>query len=79
MIANDKKLVKQLVVMACIMFAFGFALVPLYDIFCEVTGFRTSNEKDTVEQMTVDAERTVDIEFIASAHHSIGEETDWDR
>jgi len=32
-------LVKQLIVVALIMFGFGYALVPLYEVFCKVTGF----------------------------------------
>ena len=33
-----KKTLIKLVVAVPLMFAFGFALVPLYDVFCEVTG-----------------------------------------
>ena len=33
-----KKTLIRLVVAVPLMFAFGFALVPLYDVFCEVTG-----------------------------------------
>ncbi len=29
---------KGLVILVVLMFGFGFALVPLYDVFCEVTG-----------------------------------------
>ena len=46
---NNSILVKRLLLTVAGMFAFGFALVPLYDVFCEVTGFngRTSNEAAT--------------------------------
>lgn len=55
------------------MFAFGFALVPLYDVFCEVTGLNgknysvqsdqpvTSNEEH-IETMIVDLRLTSDPE-----------------
>ena len=33
-----KKTLMKLIVAVPLMFAFGFALVPLYDVFCEVTG-----------------------------------------
>ena len=33
-----KKTLIKLIVAVPLMFAFGFALVPLYDVFCEVTG-----------------------------------------
>lgn len=38
--SRHKGLVTRLVLAAGTMFLFGFALVPLYDIFCEVTGIR---------------------------------------
>ena len=33
-----KKTLTKLIIAVPLMFAFGFALVPLYDVFCEVTG-----------------------------------------
>ena len=33
-----KKTLRRLIIAVPLMFAFGFALVPLYDVFCEVTG-----------------------------------------
>ncbi|GAA0796259.1 cytochrome c oxidase assembly protein [Marinobacterium sediminicola] len=36
--ADNRRLVRRLVLGAVLMFGFGFALVPLYDVFCEVTG-----------------------------------------
>jgi cytochrome c oxidase assembly protein subunit 11 len=50
-------------------FGFGFALVPLYEVLCEVTGF--GNKKDLVEasdvqqQLTPDDSRLVTVEFVA--------------
>ena len=53
------------------MFGFGFALVPIYDIFCEVTGFRTQNVQDEITQkMVVDNERLVTVEFIGNSHQN---------
>ncbi len=64
---DNNRIVKQLVIMALGMFAFGFALIPLYDIFCEVTGFRTQNERDEITQaMQIDKERLITVEFIAN-------------
>ena len=50
-------------------FAFGFVLVPLYDVMCEVTGF--GNQKNlalaTVSSVGThpDVNRTVTVEFVA--------------
>jgi len=64
---ETNKLVAQLVALALGTFAFGFALIPLYDIFCEVTGFRTQNERaEITETMQVDKERLITIELIAN-------------
>ena len=35
---GSKKTLTKLIIAVPLMFAFGFALVPLYDVFCEVTG-----------------------------------------
>lgn len=52
------------------MFAFGFALVPIYDVMCEALGIngRTGNQV-TVERpqdMRVDESRTVTVQFSSS-------------
>jgi cytochrome c oxidase assembly protein subunit 11 len=49
------------------MFAFGFALVPLYDVFCEITGIngKTSGRYEATELTTADMTRTVTVQFLA--------------
>ena len=62
-------LVSRLAVLATAMFAFGFAMVPLYDIFCEVTGIgqRTGTPvADVVVEESPVADRRVTVEFVAS-------------
>lgn len=54
------------------MFGFSFALVPLYDVFCEITGLngKTSNQAALLEEISsskVPVDRTVTIGFLASA------------
>ena len=63
---DNSILVKRLLLTVAGMFAFGFALVPLYDVFCEVTGFngRTSNEAAVYQQVEVDESRTVTVQFL---------------
>ena len=41
---RNRSLAARLVLMAAGSFAFGFALVPLYDVFCEVTGIGTREQ-----------------------------------
>ncbi len=66
-IAN-RRLMKKLLVVAAIMFGFGFALVPFYEKICEVTGIRSVFQPDAVaaQNMQVDATRRVTIEFDAN-------------
>lgn len=54
---------KKLVVIACAMFGFGFALVPFYKKICEVTGINNVIKRDEVVNTQVDASRTVVLEF----------------
>lgn len=57
-------------------FAFGWALVPLYDVLCSVTGY--GSKKDLLEKAevarSVDMNRTVIVEFV-STMPTVGE---WD-
>ena len=52
------------------MFGFAFALVPLYDVFCEITGIngKTSVQAallEDIEAVSVPVDRMVTIEFLA--------------
>ena len=57
------------------MFAFGFLLVPLYDIFCDITGVggKLSNEAAAVTE-AVDESRLVTVEFLAA----VNSQAPWD-
>lgn len=50
------------------MFAFGFAMVPLYDVFCEITGIngKTAGRYEVTEVAEADQSRTVTVQFLAS-------------
>ncbi len=54
-----------------LMFGFGFALVPLYDIFCEVTGINGKNysvsDSSVVNQESQVTGHTVPLRFMADA------------
>ena len=54
------------------MFAFAFALVPLYDVICDITGLngRTTTQAALLEEITPSAtpqDREVRVEFLAKA------------
>ena len=67
--ARNRSLVARLVLMAAGAFAFGFALVPLYDVFCEVTGIGTNASLTRAGTAAGEAPvpgRMVVVEFTAS-------------
>lgn len=58
----------KLIVLACAMFGFGFLLVPLYSVFCDITGLggRTSDVAVTAPVETPDTDRLIRVEFVAN-------------
>jgi len=64
---ENKKLTLKLGAFALGSFAFGFALVPLYDVLCDITGF--GNQKSLAEQRlsveNPDDTRTITVDFMA--------------
>lgn len=67
---SNNSLVIRLGLTACAMFAFGFALVPLYDIFCEVTGIRIPIEASDAASITEKPElsRTITLELLGNVN-----------
>jgi len=61
----------KLLLIVCMMFGFGYALVPLYKQICEVTGINFLTPKDATvaapANTQIDTSRTVTIEFDANA------------
>jgi len=66
--SETSKTVKQLILVVVGMFGFGFAMVPLYDVLCEVTGFngKTAGKYTATEVQSVREDRLVTIQFLAS-------------
>ena len=60
--ANSATL-RKLLIVACAMFGFGFALVPFYKKLCEVTGINNVVKADEVGSSQVDTSRWVTMEF----------------
>lgn len=69
---KNNRLVSKLVIVVLAMFGFGYALVPIYNVFCEVTGIigKTSNEAIAEDAYIVDNNRELTIEFITSLNES---------
>ena len=70
---KNRRLLLRLIGIVALMTTFAFALIPLYDIFCEVTGIngKTGGKTAASETMQVDASRTVSLGFIAMNSENI--------
>lgn len=57
--------VAKLVVTVVLMFGFGFAMVPLYDVICDITGLN-GKTSDVAAEATdkIDESRVVEVQFI---------------
>lgn len=67
----NKQMLTKLLVVAVMMFGFGYALVPIYKKICEITGVNLLTPKDSmvgdIKNTQVDKSRTITIEFDATA------------
>ena len=63
----NTRVVVRLGVTAVLMFGFGFALVPLYEVFCDITGLNGKNfGRGDVAALEVDRSRTVKVQFVST-------------
>jgi cytochrome c oxidase assembly protein subunit 11 len=55
------------------MFGFGFALVPLYDLFCDITGLngKTGRVEAAALEEQVDLSRQITVQFITSVNSAL--------
>lgn len=69
---KSRKTARRLVLLAVGMFGFGFALWPLYNVFCEVTGLggRAIQVAENNDQ-AIASERVVSIRFDATVNSSL--------
>jgi cytochrome c oxidase assembly protein subunit 11 len=69
---KNAKLVRTLVLVALGMFGFGYAMVPLYDVLCEVTGLNGKVESTAIKEVNyeVDKNREITVEFMTALNES---------
>jgi cytochrome c oxidase assembly protein subunit 11 len=70
---HNLPMLRKLALFALMMFGFGWAMIPLYNAICEVTGINNLTQRDeTAEAFAkstqVDTSRKVTIEFDANIH-----------
>ncbi len=71
--ARNLPMLGKLALFAVVMFGFGWAMIPIYNAICEVTGINTLTRRDEgaeafARNTQVDESRTVIIEFDSNSH-----------
>jgi len=70
--ADNRTMMRKLVIVAVLMFGFGWALIPLYRKICEITGINLVTRVDpkaavAARNTQVDTSRTITVEFDANS------------
>jgi cytochrome c oxidase assembly protein subunit 11 len=70
---DNRRMMGKLALFATLMFGFGWAMVPLYNAICEVTGLRILTKRDegagvVARNGQVDVSRTITVEFDSNIH-----------
>ncbi len=71
--ANRQLLIK-LVVVVIGMFGFGYAMVPLYNVICDITGLNGKTgtlSANEAQQLSVDEDRIITVEFVANLNQNM--------
>jgi cytochrome c oxidase assembly protein subunit 11 len=70
---SNKKIITRLVIAVVLMFGFGYAMVPLYNTFCNITGLngKTSGRYQVDYAVETDTSRTIKIQFITNLNKEV--------
>ena len=63
---NSNRTAIKLFLVTVMMFGFGYALVPLYNVMCDIAGINGKTgtiTREQAERLTIDNKRTVTVEF----------------
>jgi len=69
---ENKKLILRLVAVIGGMFLFAFALVPLYNVFCDITGINGKTRGQALyESVEINKERVITVEFLTNINRGM--------
>ena len=73
MTSKSNNIVVKLIVVTVVMFGFGYALVPLYDAFCRITGFggKTDIISEVAANNAPSIDRDIAVTFTSHSHTSL--------
>ena len=69
---TNRKVILPLAGYALLMFGLGFAMAPLYEKFCKITGITDTSSRKAVKDYAVDKNRLIRVEFDATINQDIG-------
>ena len=68
----------RIAIVSVAMFGFGYLLVPLYDVFCEITGLNGKTGKVSIAEVASsyqpDLDRLITVQFVANKNSNLS----WD-
>jgi cytochrome c oxidase assembly protein subunit 11 len=69
----NRSLLKRAVIAASVMFFFGFSMVPIYDVLCEITGLNgKTGQISSAEAHAADlSTRTVRLQFVTTVNSAL--------
>lgn len=67
---SNARIIWPVAILVIAMFGLGFALVPLYDVFCELTGLNGKVKREAQSEVAfkVDESRWVTVEFVTTVN-----------
>lgn len=69
---SHKKLIIRLSVVVCLMFGFGYALVPMYNVLCKSLGINGKTGGETaMSSEPIDYSRTITVQFLSTRNADI--------
>ncbi|MDH3588586.1 MAG: cytochrome c oxidase assembly protein [Gammaproteobacteria bacterium] len=68
--SEPRWLVAKLSLIVVAMFGFGYLLVPIYDVFCELTGLNGKTATTAAMAAETASDRVVSVEFVASVNEN---------
>ncbi|MDK2123999.1 cytochrome c oxidase assembly protein [Parachitinimonas caeni] len=68
---GNRQILRRLLIVAVMMFGFGYALVPFYEKICSVTGINNMMKPDVMGNTQIDKTRWITVEFDSNTRHDL--------
>ena len=70
---NNQRLLRRSLIVVVAMFGFGYAMVPIYNVFCDITGLNGKTGSVDAQSLDgkIDVTRTITVEFVANLNETM--------